>query len=62
MIDRLEALAQKAGIAVHWTDANNRPQHVAPEALRKVLTPTSRSHTASPNWKKPTMPSICHPC
>ena len=37
MTERLEALAQKAGIAVHWTDANNRPQHVAPEALRKVL-------------------------
>lgn len=37
MTERLEALAHKAGIAVHWTDANGRPQQVAADALRKVL-------------------------
>ncbi|WP_263265053.1 4-alpha-glucanotransferase [Pseudomonas sp. RIT-PI-S] len=34
----LEQLAERAGIAIEWTDANNRPQRVSPEVLRKVLT------------------------
>jgi len=34
----LEQLAQQAGIAVEWKDANNRPQRVKPAVLRNVLT------------------------
>jgi 4-alpha-glucanotransferase len=37
MSDSLETLATKAGLAVHWVDANGNHQTVAPEALRKVL-------------------------
>lgn len=37
MTERLQALAEKAGLAVHWVDANGNDQTVAPEALRKVL-------------------------
>ncbi|HLD68173.1 MAG TPA: 4-alpha-glucanotransferase [Pseudomonas sp.] len=38
MNDRpLEALALAAGLAVDWTDANDRPQRVTPEVLRTVL-------------------------
>ncbi len=35
--ERLRTLAQHAGLAVHWTDANGRPQTVADPVLRKVL-------------------------
>ena len=35
--ERLEGLAQQAGIAVDWVDANGRPQHVQPDVLRHVL-------------------------
>lgn len=37
MTDALHKLAHHAGIAVHWTDANGRPQQVADDVLRKVL-------------------------
>ncbi|NWE86491.1 4-alpha-glucanotransferase, partial [Pseudomonas edaphica] len=33
----LEILASRAGLAVDWIDANGRPQHVEPAALRAVL-------------------------
>ena len=33
----LEILASRAGLAVDWIDANGRPQHVKPDALRAVL-------------------------
>ena len=33
----LEILASRAGLAVDWIDANGRPQHVKPGALRAVL-------------------------
>ena len=33
----LASLAEKVGIAVEWTDANNRPQTVSPDVLRNVL-------------------------
>lgn len=33
----LSALAGKAGIAEHWTDARQRPQRVAPDTLRTLL-------------------------
>ena len=33
----LETLASRAGLAVDWIDANGRPQHVEPQALRAVL-------------------------
>lgn len=35
--ERLHQLAEQAGLAVHWTDANGKAQQVQPEALRKVL-------------------------
>jgi 4-alpha-glucanotransferase len=35
--ERLEQLAEQAGLAVHWIDANGRPQQVPAEVLRKVL-------------------------
>lgn len=35
--ERLRQLAQQAGLAVQWTDANGRPQTVADPVLRKVL-------------------------
>ncbi len=34
---RLMHLAEAAGISIDWIDANNRPQRVSPEILRKVL-------------------------
>jgi len=34
---KLEILASRAGLAVDWIDANGRPQHVQPDALRAVL-------------------------
>ncbi|OXS21465.1 4-alpha-glucanotransferase [Pseudomonas fluorescens] len=34
---KLEILASRAGLAVDWIDANGRPQHVQPGALRAVL-------------------------
>jgi len=34
---KLEILASRAGLAVDWIDANGRPQHVHPDALRAVL-------------------------
>lgn len=34
---RLQALATAAGIAVDWTDADDNPQRVSPEVLRRVL-------------------------
>ncbi|KAF1011321.1 MAG: 4-alpha-glucanotransferase [Pseudomonas fluorescens] len=34
---QLEILASRAGLAVDWIDANGRPQHVQPDALRAVL-------------------------
>lgn len=34
---RLLALAEAAGVAAHWVDANQRPQRVSAEALRAVL-------------------------
>jgi 4-alpha-glucanotransferase len=37
MSESLQNLAAKAGLAVHWIDANGNHQTVAPEALRKVL-------------------------
>jgi 4-alpha-glucanotransferase len=33
----LETLATRAGLAVHWIDANGNEQTVTPDALRKVL-------------------------
>ncbi|CUJ13411.1 4-alpha-glucanotransferase [Achromobacter aegrifaciens] len=33
----LSALAAKAGIAEHWTDARQRPQQVSPDTLRLLL-------------------------
>ncbi|WP_426153961.1 4-alpha-glucanotransferase [Pseudomonas sp. DC3000-4b1] len=33
----LEALARHVGIAIKWNDANNRPQRVSEDVLRKVL-------------------------
>ncbi len=35
--DALSALAARAGIAEHWTDARQRPQRVSPDALRALL-------------------------
>ncbi|WP_249673203.1 4-alpha-glucanotransferase [Pseudomonas abieticivorans] len=35
--ERLEQLAGQAGLAVHWTDANGRPQRVSDDVLGKVL-------------------------
>jgi 4-alpha-glucanotransferase len=35
--EQLEMLAAEAGLSVDWTDANDRPQRVSPEVLRKVL-------------------------
>ncbi|UVJ42279.1 4-alpha-glucanotransferase [Pseudomonas sp. LS1212] len=35
--ERLQLLAQQAGLAVDWIDANGRPQRVRPEVLRQVL-------------------------
>ncbi|WPO97988.1 4-alpha-glucanotransferase [Pseudomonas sp. HR96] len=37
MTDALHKLADHAGLAVHWTDANGRPQQVSDDVLRKVL-------------------------
>ena len=34
---RLAELAEQAGVDVHWCDANDRPQQVAPATLRAVL-------------------------
>jgi 4-alpha-glucanotransferase len=34
---RLAALAEQAGVDVHWRDANDRPRQVAPPTLRAVL-------------------------
>ncbi|MCX7512192.1 4-alpha-glucanotransferase [Frateuria sp. STR12] len=34
---RLAALAEQAGVDVHWRDANDRPQQVAPPTVRAVL-------------------------
>ncbi|SEI90400.1 4-alpha-glucanotransferase [Frateuria terrea] len=34
---RLAELAEQAGVDVHWRDANDRPQEVAPPTLRAVL-------------------------
>lgn len=34
---QLAALAQKAGISIHWTDALGRPQQVTPDAQRLLL-------------------------
>jgi 4-alpha-glucanotransferase len=34
----LEKLAEQVGISIDWKDANNTPQRVSPEVLRKVLT------------------------
>ncbi|MCP1616353.1 4-alpha-glucanotransferase [Pseudomonas sp. SLBN-26] len=34
---QLEALATAAGFSVHWTDADGRPQQVAPDSLRALL-------------------------
>src|SRR5690348_3049023 len=34
---RLAELAGHAGVDVHWRDANDRPQEVAPPTLRAVL-------------------------
>lgn len=34
----LEKLAEQVGISIDWKDANNNPQRVSPEVLRKVLT------------------------
>jgi 4-alpha-glucanotransferase len=34
---RLAELAEQAGVDVHWRDANDRPQQVAPPTLRAVL-------------------------
>ncbi|NQD59294.1 hypothetical protein HP546_28575, partial [Pseudomonas sp. CM25] len=33
----LHQLAQRAGLARDWIDANNRPQQVSDEVLRQVL-------------------------
>jgi 4-alpha-glucanotransferase len=35
--ERLQSLAQLAGLAVNWIDANGRPQRVKPAVLRRVL-------------------------
>jgi 4-alpha-glucanotransferase len=35
--EQLEMLAAEAGLSVDWTDANDRPQRVSPDVLRKVL-------------------------
>ncbi|MEK1904520.1 MAG: 4-alpha-glucanotransferase [Pseudomonas sp.] len=35
--ERLARLAQAAGFSLHWTDANGRPQYVAPDAQRLLL-------------------------
>lgn len=35
--ERLASLATAAGISLHWTDANGRPQYVAPDAQRLLL-------------------------
>lgn len=41
----LEQLAQAVGIAIEWKDANNRPQRVSADVLRKVL--SALGHPAS---------------
>lgn len=41
----LKELAGKVGVAVEWTDANNRPQTVSPDVLRNVL--SALGHPAS---------------
>ncbi len=35
--ERLHLLAQQAGLAVDWIDANGRPQRVEPAVLRRIL-------------------------
>lgn len=35
--ERLEHLAEAAGLSIDWVDANGRPQRVSPEVLRAVL-------------------------
>ncbi len=33
----LEALAEAAGVQVHWEDADGKAQTVSPESLRRIL-------------------------
>ena len=35
--EQLHGLAIRAGLSVHWIDANGRPQTVSPDVLCKVL-------------------------
>ena len=62
----LHRLAARVGLARDWIDANNRPQQVSDEVLRKVLDGLGHplamrlpSRPACAPWKPPKMPSTC---